>query len=326
MSQTVLPTAAPAGPTRSVDRRGLALAVLVICQLMLVLDATVMNAALPRIQASLHFSPTNLSWVMSSYTIAFGGLLLLGGRTGDLLGRRRMFIAGLTVFSIASLAGGLAPTAGLLIAARLRPGLGAAMAGPSTIAPVAPTFAEPAARVRAMALLSAVATGGFAIGLILGGVLTEFFSWRAVMFINVPFGVPAALLAPRLIVEPERRRGRLDIGGAILATSGMASLVFGLIHAAAHGWSSGTSVATLTAGVLLLATFLVVEARMAHPLLPLRLFAERNRAAGYLNFLLGPAAMMSMFFFLTQFLQDARGFGALATGFAFLPMAGALFI
>ena len=325
MSQTVLPAATRTGPTRPTDRRGLALAVIVICQLMLVLDATVMNVALPRIQASLHFSPTSLSWVMNSYTIAFGGLLLLGGKAGDLLGRRRMFVAGLVVFSIASLAGGLAPTAGLLIAARLGQGVGAALAGPSTIALVATTFTEPAARIRAMALLSAVATGGFAIGLILGGVLTEFFSWRAVMFINVPFGVAAALLAPRLIAEPERHRGRLDVGGAILATAGMGSLVFGLIHAATFGWSTGTSVATLTAGVLLLAAFLVVEARLPYPLLPLRLFAERNRAAGYLNFLLGPAAMMSMFFFLTQFLQDVRGFGALATGFAFLPMAVAMF-
>ena len=307
------------------DRPRLALALIVTCQLMLILDATVMNVALPRIQAALHFSSTGLAWVMSSYTLTFGGLLLLGGRAGDILGRLRMFRFGVAVFTVASLVGGLAPNAGLLLAARALQGVGAAMAGPSTIALIATTFTEPRARIRALALLSAVAGGGFAIGLILGGVLTEVASWRWVLFINVPFGLAAVLLAPRYVREPERHPAPLDLPGAITATAGVAGVVYALIRAASSGWSDRATIAVLAAGVALLALFLVIEVRTRQPLLPLRLFADRNRAAGFGNFFLGPAAMMSMFFFLIQFLQDVRGFGALRTGFAFLPMAVGMF-
>jgi EmrB/QacA subfamily drug resistance transporter len=307
------------------SRRSPALAIIVICQLMLILDATVMNVALPRIQQGLGFSPTSLAWVLNSYTLTFGGLLLLGGRAGDIFGRRRLFIVGLAVFTAASLAGGFATTPALLIAARVLQGIGAAMAGPSTIALITTTYTEPRARIRALALLSAVATGGFAIGLILGGVLTELASWRWVLFINVPFGLAAVLLAPRFIREPERHPARLDLPGAILGTAGIAALVFGFVRAASHGWAQVWTIAPMAAGVALLAAFIAVEARTPQPLMPLRLFAHRNRAAGYLAFLLGPAGMMSMFFFLTQFLQTVRGFGALATGFAFLPMAVGMF-
>jgi EmrB/QacA subfamily drug resistance transporter len=325
MSQTTLtPAARSTGPAPG-HRRGLALAIIVTCQLMLVLDATVMNVALPRIQAGLHFSPTSLSWVMSSYTLTFGGLLLLGGRAGDIVGRRRLFVAGVGLFTLASLVGGFAPTAGWLIAARIAQGIGAAAAGPSTIALVTTTFPEPRERVRALALLSAMASGGFAIGLILGGVLTELASWRWVLFINVPFGLAAVLLAPRFVVEPARHPARLDLRGAIAATVGVAAVVYGLLHAAEHGWTNVATAITLGAGLVAIATFLRIEARSDQPLLPLSLFADRNRAAAYANFFLGPAAMMSMFFFLTQFLQDIRGFSALATGFAFLPMAVAMF-
>ena len=325
MSQQTLPvtTAEPAELTQSRPR--LALALVVTCQLMLILDATVMNVALPRIQAALHFSNTGLAWVMSAYTLTFGGLLLLGGRAGDILGRRRMFRIGVAVFTAASLAGGLAPNAGLLLAARALQGVGAAMAGPSTIALITTTFTEPRARIRALALLSAVAGGGFAIGLIVGGVLTEVASWRWVLFINVPIGLTAVLLAPRYVREPERHPAPLDLPGAITATAGVAGVVYALIRAASDGWSNATTVAVLVAGVAMLALFILIEVRTRQPLLPLRLFADRDRAAGFGNFFLGPAAMMSMFFFLTQFLQDVRGFGALRTGFAFLPMAVGMF-
>jgi len=325
VSQRTLPITTAEDTQQARGRPRLALALIVTCQLMLILDATVMNVALPRIQAALHFSSTGLAWVMSSYTLTFGGLLLLGGRAGDILGRLRMFRIGVAVFTVASLAGGLAPNAGLLLAARALQGVGAAMAGPSTIALISTTFTEPRARIRALSLLSAVAGGGFAIGLILGGMLTEVASWRWVLFINVPFGLTAVLLAPRFVREPERHPARLDLPGAITATAGVAGVVYALIRAASKGWSDPATVAVLAAGVALLALFLVIEVRTRQPLLPLRLFADRNRAAGFGNFFLGPAAMMSMFFFLTQFLQDVRGFGALRTGFAFLPMAVCMF-
>jgi EmrB/QacA subfamily drug resistance transporter len=332
MSQQTLstPTATSAPPVAGASdtrghRPGLALAIIVICQLMLILDATVMNVALPRIQTGLHFSSTGLAWVMSSYTLTYGGLLLLGGRAGDILGRRRMFVAGIALFTAASLAGGFATSSTWLLAARALQGVGAAAAGPSTIALIATTFTEPRARIRALALLSGVASGGFAIGLVLGGVLTELASWRWVLFINVPFGIAAVLLAPRYVREPERHPARVDIPGAITGTGAVAALVYSFIHAAASGWSDRQTQVTLAAGVVLLIAFLVIEVRSRQPIMPLRLFADRNRAAAYVNFFLGPAAMMSTFFFLTQFLQEVRGFSALATGFAFLPMAASMF-
>lgn len=324
MSQQVLSTPVTDHAPRR-QRPSLALAIVVTCQLMLILDATVMNVALPRIQTGLHFSATNLAWVLNAYTLAFGGLLLLGGRAGDIFGRRRVFVAGIALFTLASLAGGLATSAGWLLAARVLQGVGAALAGPSTIALITTTFTEPRARIRALALLSAMASSGFAIGLIVGGLLTELASWRWVMFINVPLGVAAVVLAPRYVPEPERHPSRLEPVGAVTATAGVAALVYALIRAAGHGWSSVTTLATLVAGLALLAAFLVVQARSRQPLLPLRLFADRNRAAGYLNFFLGAGAIFPMFFFLTQFLQVVRGYGALATGFAFLPMALGMF-
>nr|WP_264081622.1 MFS transporter [Gandjariella thermophila] len=303
----------------------LALPVLVTCQLMLILDATVMNVALPRIQADLHFSPTGLSWVLNAYTLVFGGLLLLGGRAGDIVGRRRMFIAGTAVFTLASLAGGLATSATWLLLSRVAQGLGAAAAGPSTLALISTTFTDPRERVRALAIFSGVASGGFAIGLVVGGLLTELLSWRWVMFINVPFGAAVTLLAGRFVARPERNPARLDLPGAVTATAGVAALVYAFIHAATFGWGDRATLLALAGGVVLLVAFLLIEARSPEPLMPLRLFADRNRASAYLNFFLGPMAMMSMFFFLTQFLQEISGFGPLTTGFAFLPMAAALF-
>ena len=307
------------------ERPGMALAVIVTCTLMLILDATVMNVALPRIRSDLGFSATGLAWVMSGYTLSFGGLLLLGGRAGDILGRRRVFLAGIALFTAASLAGGLAPTAGWLLAARVAQGVGAAAAGPNTIALIATTFTDARERIRALALMSGVASAAFAVGLIVGGLLTQLGSWRWVLFINVPFGAAALALTRRFVREPARHPARLDLAGAVTATVGVAALVYAMLHAAEAGWSNAHTVVPLAAGAACVAAFLAVEARVSAPMLPLRLFADRNRAAGYANFFLGPAAMMSTFFFLTQFLQNLRGYSALTTGLAFLPMAAGMF-
>jgi EmrB/QacA subfamily drug resistance transporter len=303
----------------------LPLAIMVSCTLMLILDTTVMNVALPRIRDELGFSATGLAWVMSAYTLTFGGLLLLGGRAGDILGRRRVFLAGIALFTAASLVGGLAPGAGWLLAARVAQGVGAAAAGPNTIALITTTVTDARERVRALALMSAVAGGAFAVGLVLGGVLTELSSWRAVLFINVPVGVAALVLGRRYIAEPARHPARLDIAGAACATAGVAALVYALLHAAAHGWATPSTTVPLGAGLATLAAFVAVEARSPAPLLPLRLFTDRNRAAGYATFFLGAAALMSTYFFLTQFLQNQLGYGAVATGLAFLPMAVGMF-
>jgi EmrB/QacA subfamily drug resistance transporter len=307
-------------------RPGLALTLILICQLMLMLDITVMNVALPRIGNDLGFSLAGLSWVMNAYTLAFGGLLLLGGRLGDLFGRRRLFLLGVAVFTAASLAGGFADSAGWLLAARILQGIGAAAAGPSTLSLITSTFTEQKARLRALSLFSAMASSGFAIGLIVGGLLTEWFSWRAVMFINVPFGLAILALATRHIAEPPRVPARLDLPGAVTATLGVGGLVYGFIRAAEAGWGDATALGSLIGGVALIALFLLIEVRTAQPLLPLRLFGDRDRAAGFVNFFLGPLSMMSAFFFLTQFLQEISGFGALTTGFAFLPMAVGVFV
>ncbi|NUS44222.1 MAG: MFS transporter [Mycobacteriaceae bacterium] len=293
---------------------------------MLVLDITVMNVALPRIQHDLHFSSTGLSWVMNVYTLAFGGLLLLGGRLGDLFGRRTMLIAGISLFTVASLAGGFAESAAWLLISRAAQGVGGAMAGPSVLALITTTFTEQKARLRALALFSGMSSAGFSIGLILGGVLTESLSWRWSMFINVPFGIAVVILASRLLPPAGPRKSvHLDVPGAITATSGIATLVYGFISAAERGWDAGVTLGSLSVGAVLLAAFVAVESRTAEPLLPLRLFADRNRAAAYAAMALGPMAGMSTFFFLTQYLQQVRGMNALSTGFAFLPLGLCVF-
>lgn len=323
MSVSTETTLAPARPIAA--RPGVALALILTCQLMLMLDATVMNVALPRIRGDLGFTPAGLSWVMNAYTLVFGGLLLLGGRLGDMFGRRRMFLTGIAVFTAASLAGGLADSAGLLIAARIVQGAGAALAGPSTIALITSTITQPQAKVRALSLFSAMSSSGFAIGLILGGFLTEWLTWRSVMFINVPLGLVVLVFGARYIAEPERHPARLDLVGAGLATVGVASLVYGFIQAAEKGWGTASAVLPLVVGAVLVVAFVVSQARVANPMLPLRLFRDRNRAAAYTNFFLGPLSMMSAFFFMTQFLQEVDHYRALTTGFAFLPMAVGIF-
>jgi EmrB/QacA subfamily drug resistance transporter len=264
-------------------------------------------------------SPGGLAWIQNAYMLTFGGLLLLGGRAGDILGRRRVFVTGVVVFTLASLLGGLATAGGWLVAARALQGLGAAIAGPSALALIAISFEGPA-RVRALSIFSAVVGAGGAIGMLAGGVLTDWASWRWVFFVNVPLGVVLALAAPRCIRETERRPGRFDLAGALTSTTGMLALVYGFIRAGSDGWRDARTLISFALAAVLLGLFMVIERRARQPIMPLHLFADRDRAGAFANMLLLCAGMFGMFYFLTQFLQDVLGFGPLQAGAAFLPM------
>ncbi|MBT2212480.1 MFS transporter [Actinomadura sp. NEAU-AAG7] len=314
-------TTRPPGAARRGDRPGIALAVIVACQLMIVLDGTIVNIALPDIQRGLEFSETGKAWIITAYTLTFGGLLLLGGRIGDVLGRRHVFVAGIAVFTVASLLGGLATTGELLLAARVGQGAGAALAGPSTLALIVTNFPEEAERNKAMGIYSAIAGSGLVIGLILGGALTSGGSWRWVMFINVPIGVAIVLLAPLFVNEPPRHSGRFDVAGAVTSTVGMVALVYGFTRVAEKDWGDRVALGSFAVAVAALALFLVVEARAKQPVMPYRLLRDRDRAAAYLNMLLLPATLMGLFFFITQLLQTGYGYSAIEAGLAFLPMA-----
>jgi EmrB/QacA subfamily drug resistance transporter len=307
------------------DRRGLALAIVLGAQLMIILDMTVVNIALPSIARGLNFSTAGLSWVLNAYTLTFGGLLLLGGRAGDILGRRRVFIAGIVLFTAASLAGGLAQSAGWLLAARAAQGVGGAIASPAVLAMITASFADGRERARALGIYTAVVMGGGSLGLVLGGVITEWVSWRWVLFVNVPIGVLVAVAAPMFLPETARQPGHFDVAGALTSTAGMISLVYAIIRAAADGWSDPVTLAAFAAAAVLLAGFVWHESRARQPITPLRLFADRRRAGSYLSRLLIVAGMFGMFFFLTQFVQEILGFSPLRAGISFLPMTAALF-
>ncbi len=287
--------------------------------LMIALDSTVVNVALPAIQSDLHFSATGLAWVFNAYLLTFGGLLLLGGRLGDIFGRRRVFVAGVSLFTVSSLLAGLAPSDTWLVAARALQGVGGAMATPNTMALLATNFPEGPSRNRALSVYSAVAISGASVGLIVGGILTTYLSWRWSMFVNLPIGTAVALLTPQLIEDTERRPGRVDAAGAVTSTVGMGMIVFGLIRAGSNGWDT-TTLGSLGVGLALLALFLAVEMTAAQPIVPLHLLRLRRRVGAYLNMLLLPGALFGTFFFMTQFLQEVRGFGPLTAGLAFLPM------
>jgi len=320
-------TAAPPvrRPTIARSASTIALVLILTCQLMVILDATIVTIALPDIRNTLHFSSTSLSWVQNAYSLTFGGLLLLGARAGDILGRRRVFIVGIVLFTAASLLGGLAQSSEWLLAARAAQGVGAAIAAPSTLALLTSSFAEGPARMRAIGLYSAVTSGGASVGLVLGGVLTDWASWRWSLIINVPIGIVLVLLAPRYLPETERQPGRFDLAGAITSTVGMASLVYGFVRAASDGWSDPGTLVAFVAGVTLLALFVMVELRAAQPITPLRMFTSRERSSSYVARLLLVGGMFGMFFFMTQYLQGVRDYSALKAGFAFLPMTVALF-
>ena len=308
---------------------GLALVVIAIAQLMVVLDATIVNVALPHIKDALGFSDNGLEWVVNAYALTFGGFLLLGGRAGDILGRRRVFIVGIILFAAASLAGGFATSQAWLLTARAIQGVGGAIVAPTALSLVTTTFPEGPRRNRAMGVYAAMSIGGAAVGLLAGGVLTTYVSWRWVFFVNVPIAVVAALMAPRVLVESQRHAGRFDLPGAITGTAGLAALVYGLSSAATtqsgvSQWGDTNVIASLVAAVVLLGTFLVIESRSEHALLPLRIFRNRDRSAANLIMLCVGTAMFGMFFFLTIFVQTVWGYSALKTGFAYLPMVVAI--
>ncbi|KUL37079.1 MFS transporter [Streptomyces regalis] len=320
--------AAPAEPhteTRS-TRPGIALAVIAACQLMVVLDATIVNIALPHIQTALDFSTNDLTWVINAYALTFGGMLLLGGRAGDLLGRRRMFIVGIGLFTLASLLGGFAQEPWQLLAARALQGVGGAIASPTSLALIATTFPEGPERNRAFGVFASVSAGGGAVGLIAGGLLTDWLDWRWVLFVNVPIGVLIALLAPRYIKESERHPGRFDLAGALSSTIGMAALVYGFIRAAENGWSDGLTVTSFGVAVALLLAFVAIERRTAQPITPLKLFADRNRSGTYAMMLSLAAAMFGMFFFIVIFAQNVLQYSPIKAGLAFLPITAAIVV
>jgi EmrB/QacA subfamily drug resistance transporter len=320
------------GVAAAVPRRlGLALAVIATSQLMVVLDATIVNVALPRIQDALHFSGSNLEWVVNAYTLAFGGLLLLGGRSGDLLGRRRIFMFGIALFALGSLAGGFATDQAWLLIARVVQGIGGAFAAPASLALIAVTFPEGKERNRAMGVYAGVSISGAAIGLILGGLLTSYADWRWVFFVNVPIGLAVLLLAPRVLRESSRVRGSFDLPGAVTGTLGLAALVYGLSSAATTSngvshWGDTKVVASLVAAVVFLGAFAFIEARSRHALVPPRVLKSRNRTGAYLISLCVGTAIFGMFFFMTVFVQQVWGYSPVRTGIAYLPMVAMIMV
>jgi EmrB/QacA subfamily drug resistance transporter len=303
------------------QRLGLALAVICTVQLMVLLDVTIVNVALPSILRGLHFAPANLVWVATAYSLTFGGLMLFGGRTGDLFGRRRMFMFGTAIFALASLAGGFAQSQLWLIVARAVQGVGGAIASPTALSLIATNFPEGKQRNRAMGVYAAMSGAGASVGLLAGGILTDAASWRWVFFVNVPIAAGVLLLAPRVLMESESRRAQLDVPGAAIITAGMGLLVYGLTNAATHSWGATSTVACLAAGAGLVGVFVLVELRARYPLMPLRIFADRDRSGSYAVMLCIGMAVFGMFFFLTQYMQVVLGYSALRTGIGFIPVS-----
>jgi EmrB/QacA subfamily drug resistance transporter len=300
--------------------------VIATAQLMVVLDGTIVNVALPHIQRALGFSGTGLEWVVNAYAITFGGLLLLGGRAGDILGRRRVFVAGLLLFSAASLFGGFATSQVWLLTARAVQGAGGAVIAPTALALISTNFPQGAERNRAFSVYAAMAGAGAAAGLVLGGLLTTYASWRWVFFVNVPIGILIAAAAPRVLAESPRLPGRIDWAGAVTGCGGVALLVYGLSKAAtgADGvshWGDAQVLASLTTALVLLVSFVLIEMRSSHPLLPMRVLAERNRAGALLIMLCIATGLFGVFFFLTLFIQTVLGYSPIRAGVAFLPFA-----
>lgn len=319
---TVLPAGVSTPPGRG--RAAIALAVILTAQLMLVLDSTIVNVALPVIRGQFGFSPATLSWVLNGYTLAFGGLLLLGGRLGDVLGYRRTFIIGLSVFVLSSALGGAAQSAAWLVAARAVQGVGAALAAPAALALLTRSRPEGPARNQALGLFAAVSSGGASIGLLLGGVLTSGVSWRWSLLINVPIGIAAIVIGSRLLPDTERRREPFDIPGALTAVVGMTSLVAGFVWIPEYGWSLRT-VVSIAVGVAAMASFMIIERRTSFPLFALRLLRDPNRVTALLAFMLVVGGQMGGFFFLVQYLQVVRGYDAFTSGLAFLPLTVGIF-
>ncbi|ADI04467.1 drug resistance efflux protein [Streptomyces bingchenggensis BCW-1] len=305
--------AAPARPT-------LILTIICVSYFMVILDNSIVFTGLPQIRSDMGFSETGLSWITNAYVLVFGGLLLLGARAGDLFGHRRVFLFSLVVFALTSLLVGAAQAQWWLIGARALQGVGAAVLAPSALSLLTRSFAEGRARNRAMAAYSAVAGLGAALGLVVGGLVADLISWRAGFFLNVPVGIAMVALAVRFLPETERRGGRFDVAGALLATAGSTALVFGIVDASDIGWTAPATLIPLVAGVVMLALFVLVERRAAQPIVPLRLFADRERSGAYVTRMLYMGAMIGFFFFTAQFVQSVYHWTPLQAGLAFLPM------
>ncbi len=302
----------------------LVLVIVALGQFMVVLDATVVNVALPSIQRSLHFSTGSLEWVINAYALTFGGFLLLGGRAGDLFGRRRLFVLGLVLFSTASLVNGLAQSATMLVIGRGVQGIGGALVSPAALSVLTTSFAEGRERARALGVWSAVAVGGSAVGLLVGGVLTQLASWQWVFFVNVPVGALTLLLAFRFVPESraEGAEGRMDLAGAVSVTAGLMLLVYAIVNAQSWGWTSGATVGLGTAALAILAGFTVLQSRRRHPLVRLGILRLRTVSAGNAVMLLVAAGMFALFFFASIYVQEVQGYTPLRAGLAFLPMTG----
>ena len=310
------------------DRRWIALALLCIAQFVVVLDASIVNVALPTIGESLTFSQENLSWVVNAYVLTFGGFLLLGGRLADLLGRRRVFIGGLILFAAASLVGGFAESEGTLIAARAVQGLGAALLSPAALSIVTTTFSDGAERNKALGVWGAVAGSGGAAGVLLGGILTEYVGWEWVLWVNVPIGIAAALIAPRLILESraDHETRHFDAAGAVSVTAGLSVLVYALVEAPDAGWGSGQTIGLLALAAGLLAAFVAIELRSKSPLMPFSIFRNRTLTGANVVGVLTGASLFSMFFFISLYMQNVLGFSAIEAGLAYLPLAVSIII
>lgn len=324
-TRTVSPGSRAASPDPSTDHGhtnlGLALLVIASAQLMVVLDASIVNVALPSIQRALDFTPGNLTWVINGYTLAFGGLLLLGGRAGDLFGRRRVFVAGILLFTFASLLCGLATSDVMLVAFRVLQGLGAAIAAPTALALITTTFPEGPPRNRAFAVYAAMSGAGAAVGLIAGGILTDALDWRWVFFVNVPIGLLIAYAAPRVLGESASEPGRIDFSGALAGTLGLTVLVYGITRASDQtlGWGNTGTIACFVFAAAMLAAFVAIEARHQHPIMPLRLYRNRVRTGSYVVMLFVGAALFSMFYFISLFVQNILQYSPIRAGMAFLP-------
>jgi EmrB/QacA subfamily drug resistance transporter len=321
---------APAGATAPAldPQRWTALAFIGIAQLMVVLDATIVHIALPQAQADLQFSDADRQWVITAYSLAFGGLLIAGGRLGDLWGRKRVFLSGLIGFAVASAIGGAAMNTGMLLGARALQGVFAALLAPAALSLVAVTFPEGRERATAFGIFSAIAGAGGAVGLLLGGALTEYVDWRSCLYVNIVFAVVAVAGAVYFVHEhdEQRNRDRLDVPGAVLGTAGLVVLVYGLSRAEEAGWGDATTIGLFVAAVVLLAAFVLVERRVAAPLLPLRVVTDRNRAGAFLGVGLAMIGMFAQFLFLAYYFQLVAGYSPLTSGFAFLPHIAGLIV
>ena len=322
MTTTALRASAPATeePSGGPAHAKLILAIICISYFMVILDNSIVFTGLPQIRSTMGFSETSLSWITNAYVLVFGGLLLLGARAGDLFGHRRTFLFSLVVFSLTSLLVGAAQTQWWLIGARALQGIGAAVLAPSALSLLVRSFAEGEARNRAMAAYSAVAGLGAALGLVVGGLAADLISWRAGFFLNVPIGIVMMVLAMRFLPETTRRRGRFDVTGALLATLGSTALVLGIVNAADAGWTAPATLIPLAAGAAMMALFVRVEQRAAQPIVPLRLFASRERSGAYITRMLYMGAMIGFFFFTAQFVQSVYHWTPLQAGLSFLPM------